>query len=72
MPAVRMAAESRTKPDSAHTTGMSIVNVTVASNVAQAGTAAGGTSGTAYGGGIDNDDKLDFQGTSSPPTPPWW
>jgi ribosomal protein S11 len=35
--------------------GVSIVNVTVASNLAQAGTAAGGASGTAYGGGISND-----------------
>ena len=36
--------------------GLSIVNVTVAANVAQAGTpTAGGTAGTGNGGGIDND-----------------
>ncbi|HEX4147156.1 MAG TPA: choice-of-anchor Q domain-containing protein, partial [Pirellulales bacterium] len=35
-------------------TGMSVVNVTIASNVAQAGKANGGAAGTAYGGGFDN------------------
>ncbi|HEX4144305.1 MAG TPA: choice-of-anchor D domain-containing protein [Pirellulales bacterium] len=38
--------------------GLSLVNVTVAYNVAQAGTpSAGGTAGTSSGGGLDNDNS---------------
>ena len=64
MPAARMAAESRTKPEAVHARGMSIVNVTVASNVAQAGTSAGGTSW--HGVWRRHRQQL------SPKIPPWW